>query len=130
MLEEFLRKFSLHGNWVDLIFLITFFYFILTNSGFIRKFFEGLGFLISLFFSYKFYSFFGKLLVFNFSLSKGIANAIGFFIAWFLAEAIVFLIIRSILSRLEKFERNPINISLGVIAAFIQASFFFFLLSV
>ncbi len=127
-MEQILEKYSLQGNWVDLIFLLIVFYFIANNRGFIGAFFEGLGFLFSLFFSYKFYSFFGKLLVFNFSLSKGIANTFGFFIAWFLFEVIFSFIVRYILSFLsciQKFEKHPINLSLGFVAAFIQASLFF-----
>jgi uncharacterized protein YkwD len=79
---------SLHGNWVDLVILsIVFLYLV---SGWSRGLFLGIldlgGFLLSFVASLKFYATIGELLTVNFSLSKGIANALGFFLAGFLAE--------------------------------------------
>lgn len=125
MLEQFLKQYSLGGNWVDLVFFLTVFYFIIINEGFIITFLNSLSFLFSLFFSYKFYSFFGKWLIFNFSLSKGIANASGFLLAWFLAEAIFFFVAKFIFGYLQKLEKHPLNLPLGFVAAIFQASILF-----
>ncbi len=116
----------MQGNWVDLVFLLLIVYFVLTNNGFIDTFFEGMGFLVSLFVSYKLYALFGNLLIVNFTFPKGIAEAAGFFIAWFLAEAFFYLIIGTVLiPHLKKLEEHPVNISLGFLAAAFQASLLF-----
>src|SRR3990167_841858 len=126
MLEQFLEKYSLKGNWIDLAFLILIIYFILTQKGFINTFLEALAFVFSLIFSYKFYAFFGRLLILNFSLPKGIAQASGFFIAWFLAEIIFSVIaIRFLAKIFDRFQKHKLNISLGFVAAIIQASTIF-----
>lgn len=121
MIDTLLSKYSLHGNWVDLAFILLLLYFILTNNGFLDTLFDALGFVFSLFFSYKFYSFFGKILILNFSLTPGLSYASGFFIAWFVAEMILYVVI-SLLSDtyLKKLRKNKYNIYLGFIAAAIQ----------
>ena len=126
MIEQFLEKYSLRGNWIDLAFLILILYFILTQKGFINTFLEVVAFVFSLIFSYKFYAFFAKLLILNFSFPKGIAQASGFFIAWFIAEIIFSVISLRLLAKLlEKFQKHPLNISLGVLAAVVQAATIF-----
>ena len=126
MFEQFLEKYSLRGNWIDLAFIIFILYFVLTQKGFINTFLEAVAFIFSLFFSYKFYAFFGKLLILNFSFPKGIAQASGFFIAWFLAEIIFSVIALRLLAKLfARFQKHPVNISLGVVAAIIQAATIF-----
>src|SRR3989344_2936719 len=110
MLEQFLEKYSLKGNWIDLAFLILIVYFIFTQKGFINTFLEALAFIFSLFFSYRLYSFFGKLLILNFSFPKGIAQAVGFFIAWFLAEIIFSVIaLRFLVKIFDKFQKHQLN---------------------
>lgn len=81
---------ALHGNWVDLlIILITLFYL---WEGISRGFLLGIldvgGFVLSFVASLKLYGVIGKILIENFSLPKGIANAVGFLIAGFVAEFI------------------------------------------
>lgn len=126
MFEQFMEKYSLHGNWIDLAFIILIFYFIFTQKGFINTFLEAVAFIFSLIFSYKFYALFGKLLILNFSFSKGIAQAIGFFIAWFLAEIILSVIALRFLARLfDKFQKHRLNLYLGIFAAIIQAATIF-----
>ena len=126
MFEQFLEKYSLQGNWIDLVFIILIIYFVLTQKGFINTFLEAVAFIFSLFFSYKFYGFFGKLLILNFSLSKGIAQASGFFIAWFLAEIIFSVMALPLSAKLfARFQKHPVNSSLGVVAAIIQAATIF-----
>ena len=126
MVRQFLEKYSLRGNWIDLAFIILILYFILTQKGFINTFLEAVAFIFSLIFSYRFYAFFGSLLVLNFSFPKGIAQASGFFIAWFLAEIIFSVIALPFSARLfARFQKHPLNISLGFIAAIIQAATIF-----
>ena len=81
---------SLSGNFVDLILVIVFLVYIFDGikKGFLIEILELLGFLISFFFAIKFYNFVGLLLVNNFSLPRGIANALGFLILGFLIEGI------------------------------------------
>ncbi|OGG03917.1 hypothetical protein A2W14_05610 [Candidatus Gottesmanbacteria bacterium RBG_16_37_8] len=78
------------GNWLDLIILITFAIYLLSGWG--RGFFLGtldlLGFLFSFVFALKLYAQAGLLLRNNFGLTRGIANALGFFIAGILSEFI------------------------------------------
>ncbi len=122
---------ALHGNWVDLlVLLITFFYI---WEGTSRGFFLGIldvgGFLLSFFVSLKFYGVVGSFLIENFSLPKGIANAIGFLVAGFVAE-IIFSSIFNILykrlyhrvaTKLQKYKYidtiNGLDSVLGIIPA-------------
>lgn len=125
-MEQFLTKYSLHGNWVDAIFILVVVYFLLTNRGFIFGILEVLGFLTSLIFSYKFYPFFGALLFANFSLPKGISYAIGFFMAWFLIETGLYFLLAYLSSKLlVKFHDTDINRYLGMIPAVLQACLMF-----
>jgi len=57
-----------------------------------------------------------------FSLPRGIANAAGFFLAWFIVEAIVHLILWFFLMKyLQPYHRHPLNKSLGYAVGFVQA---------
>jgi len=121
-MQSFLEKFSLHGNWVDLIFILLLIYFILTSEGFLDTLFDSVGFVFALFFSYKFYSFFGRILILNFSLPQGLSYASGFFIAWFFAEIILYFIISLISKKyLNELQNNKYNTFFGFIASIIQA---------
>lgn len=126
MLEKFFERYSLGGNWIDLAFIIVILYFVFSQKGFINTFLEGVAFIFSLIFSYKFYPFFGRLLILNFSFPKGIAQAVGFFIAWFLAELIFSVIALRLLAKLfDRFQKHPVNKALGFIGAIFQASLIF-----
>lgn len=125
-MNQLIQNLSLHGNWVDLAFILLTVYFILSNQGFIETLIEATGFFISLFASYKFYSFFGQILISNFSLPGGISEAVGFFIAWFLAEAVFYIVISQFLGNyIKKIEKNPLNKYLGFIAAIVQSAILF-----
>lgn len=129
MLDNLISKYALHGNWIDLVFLIFVIYFILTNEGFVSSFFDLFGFIFSFIFSVKTYSLFSKLLMSNFSLSKGASNALGFVSAWFLAEVILFILIKFLLKKIPiNVFRSKINIVLGFIPAISQASLLFSLI--
>lgn len=121
MLDQFIQRYSLYGNWVDLVFILLLIYFILTGEGFIDRLFDAIGFVFSLFFSYKFYSFFGKLLILNFSLPQGLSYASGFFIAWIFAEMILYFIISLFSEKyLKDLQNNKYNMFFGFIASIIQ----------
>ena len=126
MLDSVINNFSLHGNWVDLILILLVIYFVATSNGFVDTFLDLVGFIFALFFSYKFYAFFGRLLIANFSFPHGLADAIGFFIAWAVAEIILYLLI-SLLSMkfLRNIQKSPLNVYLGYFVAAIQALFIY-----
>lgn len=129
MINNLLEKLSAHGNWVDLIFILLLIYFILTNKGFLDTLLDLIGFVFSLFFSYKFYSFFGQLLVANFSLPKGLSYAAGFFIAWFVAEVILYSLLSLFFRRFfRSIEQYPLNRILGYVAAVAQTVLIFLFL--
>lgn len=93
---------ALHGNWVDLAILVEIFFYLLGGWG--RGFILGVldlgGLLLSFLASLKFYSFFGELLVVNFSLPKGISNAVGFFLSGLLAEIILSFLINFLFKKI------------------------------
>lgn len=126
MFNQWLNQLSFKGNWVDLVFILLVLYFLLTQSGLIKTFFEMLGFVFSIIFSYRFYYFFANLLINNFSIAKGFANVGGFLIAWFISEIIFSLIFYKFIYPLfKKFNRHPFNFALGLIAGVIQAGLLF-----
>lgn len=130
LLNQLIEKYSLRGNWVDLILILLIIYFVFTQKGFINSFLELLAFVFSLVFSYKSYSVFGKLLVLNFTLPQGISNAIGFFLAWSIAEIVFYLIVERLLRKIfRKYQNNPINVVLGYIIAIFHGSIFFLFLT-
>lgn len=86
---------ALHGNWVDLAIIIEILFYLLGgwNRGFLLGFLDLGGLLLSFFASLKFYSAVGELLVVNFSLPRGIANASGFLLSGILTEIILSVLI-------------------------------------
>ncbi len=100
MIDTLIKQFSIQGNIVDLIFLIVIIVFIISSKGFLESTFELVGFLGSIIISFATYSFFGKLLLYNFAVPRGIANAVGFFIAWFLTESLIYIVTLILLSKL------------------------------
>lgn len=118
-------------NIFDLLFAFFIFYFIITSRNFIFAVIDLSSFILTVIFSYVFYRFFADLLIVNFLLSRGIAKALGFFIAWLIFELIFFIIGRYAISKVPDFiHKNHINRWLAVIPAVIQASVIFFLITV
>lgn len=122
MLDSIIQQYSLRGNVVDLIFIAVILLFIISSKGFIESVFELSGFLGSIIISFGTYSFFGKLLVYNFTLPRGIANAVGFFIAWFLAESLIYIITLILLSKFfSNLRSHPFNKTLRFIPSGLHA---------
>ncbi len=99
MLDSIIQNYSIKGNIVDLIFIAAIVIFIISSRGFIESLFELFGFVGSLVISFTTYSFFGSILNHNFDLPRGIAHVIGFFIAWFLSESLIYIVTLILLSK-------------------------------
>ena len=86
-------------NLVDLgIILVLIFYGLEgAGAGFIDSILDLLTFLISFTFGLLFYSFFGNLLIDNFAIPNGFANAIGFFLGAFLVEIFANFLLKNLL---------------------------------
>ncbi len=122
---------ALGGNWVDLIIIIIILFYLLEGWG--RGFILGVvdlgGFLLSFLISLKFYSLAGDVLVANFSLPRGIANAVGFLFIGFLTEVIFSLLVNlfyrkiypRILAKLAKQQLLPSAAFLNRFTGFIPA---------
>lgn len=86
---------QLNGNWIDLLILIFFVFYVW--EGIERGFFNLLGemvsFIIAFIAALRFYPFASKVLSDNFSLSLGFANAIGFVLVAVIVEAIIGVIL-------------------------------------
>jgi len=82
--------FALHGNWVDLAIIAVFIFFLAEGliDRFIPSMLNLIGFVITYASALKFYSFASNLLIDNFSLPHGIANALGFFAIAVLTEGL------------------------------------------
>ena len=93
---------NLQGNWVDLVILFILFFYLLSGWG--RGFFLGtldlFGFIVSFIAALTYYMEVGLLLRNNFTLPKGIANALGFFTAGILSEFIYSLLANFIVNNL------------------------------
>ncbi len=83
---------TLNGNWVDVIIVVFIAVYILgkLQKGFLQGLVDLAGFLFSLIFALKFYYVAANLLIRQFDLPHGIANALGFFIMAFLGELLLF----------------------------------------
>ncbi len=75
------------------------------SAGFLASIADLLSFVISFSSGLTFYSFFGRILVNNFSIPSGFANAIGFFITAFLTEIFVSIVLRRFIQTLAPIKR-------------------------
>ncbi|MCL5675518.1 MAG: CvpA family protein [Patescibacteria group bacterium] len=113
----------LHGNWVDLIIILVLLWFVVDGigRGFLSGFLELLVFGGSFFLALKSYGLLSYLLVGNFSLTKGIADALGFLLAGFLSEVILAFLSQLLLEKLPKnILLYPGNRLLGFIPSFLN----------
>ncbi len=93
------------GNWIDLIILMVVFLYLL--SGYRRGFILGLldlgGFLFSFLFALKFYPVIGQIFIQYFSISRGIANAVGFLFIGLFTESLSTFLIRFFIRPIYKY---------------------------
>lgn len=122
MLDSIIQQFSFRGNVVDLVFLFLIIIFVLSSRGCIESLFELFSFLGSIIFSFSTYSFFGKIFIHNFTLPAGIANVVGFFIAWFISESILYVVTLILLSKFfENLRTKPLNKTLRFVPSCLHA---------
>lgn len=103
-------KFSLQGNWVDLVIIVILVYYMSDawRTGFWIIVSDFLGFLLSLFIALRGYSIVGGFLENNFSLTHSVSNAIGFFAVAGLSESGLSYLFFRIIKRIPyKFWRKP-----------------------
>lgn len=93
---------ALHGNWVDLIIILVLLFYLGggIGRGFVLSTINLGGFLLSFASGLKFYSLVGDILIANFSLPRGIANAAGFLICGLATELIISFLINLFYRRL------------------------------
>lgn len=117
-------------NWVDILILLVFAVYIFEGYtlGFLRAFFDFLGFVLSFTLGLLLYSFWGNILTKTFSIPRGFAEALGFFIMAFLSEIVLGFFFRlifkfqSVKSLDEKLSQNKkFNQILGVIPSFLSS---------
>ncbi len=126
MSEHLFTRIGHYGNWVDLVFIFFILYAVFTNKGFVASVLDFGGLFFSLVISLRFYSYFGTLLSSYISLSKGLSNALGFFIAWSITEIVFFTIVRVLMKKIPvKLYNNKLNKIIGFIPAFINGVIFF-----
>lgn len=103
---------SLSGNWIDLLIILVILFYLWGSwsRGLIFGILDLGGFFLSFFAALRFYSFLGELLVANFSLSPGIANAGGFLLGGILAEMLFSVVINLLAKKTyQKFLKKQPN---------------------
>lgn len=111
---------SLNGNWVDLVIILIFVYFISEawRYGFIAILTDFISFFGSLLFSLRAYKFAADFLRLNFSISHSVANALGFLIVAFISEAVFSFILFKLMRRFpKKLLKSKFNKVLAVLPA-------------
>ncbi len=114
----------LQNNWVDLAIILFFLVYILgkLKKGFIEGLVDFAGFILSLIFALKFYTFTADIIRAPFDLPHGIANAIGFFVTAFIGEILLFVASALLFKRVHPdILGSKINIYLSFIPAFASA---------
>lgn len=83
-------------NWIDYLILTALLFYAYEgySSGFIGALLDLINFIVSFIAGLRFYGFFGAFLVDKFSMPQGFSQAIGFFIATFLTEIVIGILIR------------------------------------
>lgn len=116
----------LGANPFDLLFFILVVYFVYSSHNFIYAALDLAGFVLTIFFSYKYYILFSNLFIILFSMSKGISQALGFFVAWLVFEAILFVLSRLVLKKLPKhLVEHSVNRLFAFAPAVIQGCIFY-----
>ena len=103
---------SLHGNWIDLLVIMIIFIYLVSgwSRGFIIGILDLVGFLLSFIGALKLYSLVGAFLIANFSLSRGIANALGFLLSGIMVEllfsTLIHLFLENIIPKFIKSDKT------------------------
>lgn len=122
MLDSIIQYYSIKGNIVDLIFIAAVVVFIISSRGFVESLFELFGFVGSLIIAFSTYSIFGSVFIHNFDLPRGIAHVVGFFLAWFLSESLIYFVTLLLLSKyLSHIRSHTLNKMLRFIPSTIHA---------
>ncbi|MCL4354963.1 CvpA family protein [Patescibacteria group bacterium] len=132
---SYLTQFIQSLNWIDIAVILIFIFYIVEGYavGFFTALTDLISFITVFFIGLAFYSFFGRILI-QFSISPGFANAIGFFIAAFLAEIIFGIVVKKIVfakmlsnftleTKFEKYLYSFFGIIPAMFSAFILVSF-------
>ncbi len=109
---------ALHGNWVDLLIIlfVSFYVWDSWGKGFITLVFELGAFVGSFVAALKFYPVVARLLVDNFSIPRGIANAAGFFVLGIVVEQLLSYALGLLHDRLPpKLHKHKLNLYLSLI---------------
>ncbi len=93
---------ALRGNWVDLFIILLLSFYLLSgwSRGFLLGIADMIGFILSFIGALRLYSVFGELLVINFSLPRGIANAVGFLLVGIIVEIFFSILINFIIKKI------------------------------
>ncbi|MDP3888582.1 MAG: CvpA family protein [bacterium] len=115
---------SLSGNWIDLVIIVVLLVYVLDGLG--KGFFilagNLLSFLTSLILALRFYPLASHFLIANFSLSSGIANALGFLAVAMISGLILGTIVVVLHERLPKsLTESPLSKALGIFPAILDA---------
>ncbi len=111
------------GNWVDLVIIVFLFVFIISSieRGFLINIIDLLSFVVSFIIALKFYPLAAYIILLNFSLPKGIANALGFILLGFVAETIFFILIRLVYKYIpSEIKHSTFNKILGPLPALVN----------
>lgn len=110
---------SISGNWLDLLIVAVFIFYAFEgySTGLIRGAVDFLGFILSFVAALRLYGVTGTFLTKQFSLTHGIANAIGFFATAFISEILLAILLTTFLHAISgKFSvAKRLNRILGII---------------
>lgn len=132
LIAEFLRFLTIpfvNLNFIDIAILVIIGIYAFEGYvlGFIRGISDFVSFILSFIFGLTFYGIFGDLLISNFQIPAGFANALGFFLGAFISEVILTLILRQlvlpfVIARSEEFSYpKEIERILGIIPGTLSA---------
>ncbi len=115
-------------NWIDftILAILLFYAYEGYSSGFIAALLDLINFIVSFFIGLRFYGFFAGILVSKFSMAQGLSQAIGFFIATFLTEIIIGILIRKYFTsepKILKSYNKIFGIFPGILSGLILISF-------
>lgn len=110
-------------NWIDYLLLITLLFYAYEgySSGFVAAFLDLINFIVSFLVGLRFYGFFGSFLVNIFAMPQGFSDAIGFFVATFLTEIIIGILIRKYFN-FKPLAFNRLNGWLGIIPGILSGA--------